>query len=438
MKALRFAVIATAVVLSVAFRLWRRRRRRDASASTTPTRRHAPRQFVASDVGLVMGRELRERLRSHFYLLGTIAIVLVVGAAIVIPTLTHPKSTSESIGVVGTLSTSTRSWLATSGQAFGVHVRFVEFSDVAHARTDVSSGRVDFAVVNGLELVVKTGISPGDTSTTAYIVQALAARLGTQRALAAAHLSAQQAATLAHSAPVPIVALHRAGPVKHVNATSIIGVILIFVMLQQYNTWILMGVMEEKASRVIEVLLSTVRPVRLLAGKVMGIGLAALLQASVVVAFALVVSSVVGSDLLHGTGTAQILGTLVWLVLGYSLYSWVYAAAGSMAERQDQIQSLALPLSLPLIVGYVVTLTAASSPTPSLLLKVFAYIPLTAPFAMTALVGFGGVAWWQFALSALTSIVCTLGIARLATGIYRRAILRTGRRVRLKDVRRST
>ncbi|MDE3031332.1 MAG: hypothetical protein KGI65_06910, partial [Acidobacteriota bacterium] len=78
MKALRFAVIATAVVLSVAFRLWRRRRRRDASASTTPTRRHAPRQFVASDVGLVMGRELRERLRSRFYLLGTIAIVLVV------------------------------------------------------------------------------------------------------------------------------------------------------------------------------------------------------------------------------------------------------------------------------------------------------------------------------------------------------------------------
>jgi ABC-2 type transport system permease protein len=127
--------------------------------------------------------------------------------------------------------------------------------------------------------------------------------------------------------------------------------------------------------------------------------------------------------------------TLVWLVLGYSLYCWVYAAAGSMAERQDQVQSLALPLSLPLIVGYVVALTGASSGTPSLLVKIFAYIPLTAPFAMTVLVGFGAVTWWEFAASVAITLVSTFAVARLATGIYRRAILRTGSRVRFKDVR---
>jgi ABC-2 type transport system permease protein len=104
-----------------------------------------------------------------------------------------------------------------------------------------------------------------------------------------------------------------------------------------------------------------------------------------------------------------------------------------MAERQDQVQSLLLPLSLPLIIGYVVSLTAASAGTPSLLLKVFAYIPLTAPFAMTTLVGFGVVAWWQFAAAAVLSVISTFGVARLATGIYRRAILRTGSRVRLRE-----
>jgi ABC-2 type transport system permease protein len=391
---------------------------------------------VTGDVALVMSRELRERLRSRFYLLGTVVILLVVGAAIVIPVIHHSKATTETIGVVGTLSPATESWLVTTARAGAVSVNFVVLPGVTQVSSRLASGRIDFAVVNGRELIVETQFSPNNVSTTASVASALAARLGTENALAAAHLSVQQAATLAKAGPVPIKALHR-GTTRSVNATSLIGVILIFIMLSQYNTWILIGVMEEKSSRVIEVLLSTVRPVKLLAGKVLGIGLAALLQASVVVAFALVLSKAVGSNLLHGTGPLEVVSTLVWLVLGYTFYCWVYAAAGSMAERQDQVQSLALPLSLPLIVGYVVSLTSASAASPSLLLKVFAYIPLTAPFAMTTMVGFGAVAWWQFALSVAITLISTVAVARLATGIYRRAILRTGSRVRLRDFRRS-
>ena len=96
---------------------------------------------------------------------------------------------------------------------------------------------------------------------------------------------------------------------------------------------------------------------------------------------------------------------------------------------------LALPLSVSMIVGYVVALTGASSGAPSLLVKIFAYIPLTAPFAMTVLLGFGGVTWWQFALSVALTLASTFAVARIATGIYRRAILRTGSRVRLRDCR---
>jgi ABC-2 type transport system permease protein len=205
-------------------------------------------------------------------------------------------------------------------------------------------------------------------------------------------------------------------------------------MLSQYNTWILIGVMEEKSSRVIEVLLSTVRPIQLLAGKVLGIGLVALAQASLIVAFALALSKAVGSNLTHGTAPLVLVSTLVWLVLGFAFYSWVYAAAGSMAERQDQVQSLALPLSLPMIFGYVMALTQVSSGSPSALLKVLAYLPPTAPFAMPVLVGFGAATWWQFLSSVLISAVCTVGIARAAATIYRRSILRTGGRVRVREV----
>ena len=141
-----------------------------------------------------------------------------------------------------------------------------------------------------------------------------------------------------------------------------------------------MGVMEEKASRVVEVLLATVRPVQLLAGKVSGSARSPSLQAVALVAFALVLAKAVGSSLVHGAAPLVVAATLVWLVLGYAFYSWVYAAAGSLAERQDQVQSLALPLSAPLIFGYIVSLTGVSSGSASLLVKVLAYLPPDRPF----------------------------------------------------------
>ena len=195
-----------------------------------------------------------------------------------------------------------------------------------------------------------------------------------------------------------------------------------------------MGVMEEKASRVVEVLLATVRPTQLLAGKVIGIGAVALAQAVALVAFALVLAKAVGSSLVHGAAPLVVAATLVWLILGYAFYSWVYAAAGSLAERQDQVQSLALPLSAPLIFGYIVSLTGVSSGNASLLVKVLAYLPPTAPFAMPTLVGFGEATWWQFMLSVVVSLVCTVVVALVAARVYRTAVLQTGGRVRLREL----
>ncbi len=189
------------------------------------------------------------------------------------------------------------------------------------------------------------------------------------------------------------------------NPTTIIGVILTFIMLSQYNTWILIGVMEEKSSRVIEVLLSALRPLQLLTGKVVGIGLVAFAQAALIVAVALGLSKAVGSSVIHGSAPLAVTSSLLWLVLGYAFYSWVYAAAGSMAERQDQVQSLAFPLSLPMIFGYVTALTGASSGSPNELVKVLAYIPPTAPFDMPVLVGSDAVTWWGFCISVALSVV---------------------------------
>jgi len=421
------AIIAAFVVL----RVWFHFRRRGVNARSAGRSGLGP---FSGDVALVAAREIRERLRGRIFKVGTLLILVAVAAAIVIPVLNKNKPQSQQVGVVGTLPAVSRTAVVASGKSLGTAIHFRHEPDMAAARSALRSGSLDLAIVNGRELLVNKAIGPNDTSTTAQLVLTVAQNLGVVEAMEAAKLSPIQASVLAHARSLRVVSLRPGKPKGASQTTSVVGLILVFIMLTQYNTWILIGVMEEKASRVVEVLLAAVKPVKLLAGKVLGIGLVAFAQASLIVAFALVLASSVGSDLLKGTAPLVLASTLLWLVLGYTFYCWVYAAAGSMASRQDQVQSLAFPLSLPIIFGYVTALTAASTSNASILIKVLAYLPPTAPFAMPVLVGLGAVTWWEFAASAALSLVCTVGVARLAAGVYRRAILRTGRRVQVREI----
>ena len=423
-------VLIPVLIAIAALRLWMRRRRRQ----TSPRSSRPWLASIKSDVGLVAVREVRERFRGRIFKVGTLFILIVVAAAIIIPALHHNSTQPpQKIGVVGTFPTSLRATVDSSAKGVGDTLRFVAEPDLQHARADLRSGRIDLAIVNGSQLVIDRPLTATNSSVDSQLVLAVAKNVGITEALQAIHLSRAQSQTLAAAKALPVTSI-QPGKKSSVDSTSLIGVILIFVMLSQYNTWTLIGVMEEKSSRVIEVLLSTVRPIQLLTGKVLGIGLVALAQASLIVAFALALSKVVGSNLTHGTAPLVLVSTLVWLVLGYAFYCWVYAAAGSMAERQDQVQSLALPLSLPMIFGYIMALTQASSGSPTVLLKILAYLPPTAPFAMPVLVGFGAATWWEFLCSVLISVACTVGIARVAATVYRRSILRTGGRVRVREV----
>jgi len=109
-------------------------------------------------------------------------------------------------------------------------------------------------------------------------------------------------------------------------------------------------------------------------------------------------------------------------------------AAGSTAERQDQVQTLALPLSIPILIGYVFSITVASSGNADLLFKVLAYLPPTAPFCMPVLVSLNLVTWWEFIASILASLMGTAAMAVFAARIYRRAVLRSGGRVKIREL----
>ncbi|HEY1651360.1 MAG TPA: ABC transporter permease [Acidimicrobiales bacterium] len=440
-------VIALALVLRV-FVSQRRRRDRQAASAEHDGTPAAPVVVAAArrsgfttgahlgSVGLVARREVLERVRGRIFRVGTIIILLVVGAAILIPKI-HSNSTSppQQVAVVGAPNPALTQVVKYSGKQSQTPVRVVSEPNVAAAESALRSGALDVAIVNGDKIIVNQPIAANSSSDTASLVQVLAPELGVLHAYQQAGLSVPQIEHVAQARAVPVQSLQTNKVRGVTKGTSVIGVVLIFLMLTQYNTWILMGVMQEKASRVVEVLLAAVRPAQLLGGKVLGIGLVAMGQALLIVGFAFAVSKAVGSDLLHGTGPVLLLSDLVWLLLGYSFYCWLYAAAGSTAERQDQVQTLALPLSIPILIAYVYSITVASSGNPGLLFKVLAYLPPTAPFAMPVLVGLSLVAWWQFLISIALSVAGTAVMAWFATGIYRRAVLRSGQRVSLRDLR---
>jgi ABC-2 type transport system permease protein len=444
----RFVLIPVIVAVAIGLRvlLWQRRRKRQPVAETSehegapPQPLRTPRGFAVGanlgSVGLVARREVLERVRGRIFRFGTLIILLVVGAAIVIPKIHTSHSTPpQQVGVVGAPNQELTQVIKYSGKQVKIPVEVVSEPTQQAAEEALRSGKLDAAVVAGDAILVYQPVSSDSKSDTATLLEVLAPELGVLHAYQQAGLSGTQIEQVAKARPVPVESL-QANNNKDVNkGTSVIGVILIFLMITQYNTWILMGVMQEKASRVVEVLLAAVRPIQLLGGKVLGIGLVAMGQAVLIAGFAFVVSKAVGSDLLRGTGGLLLLSDLLWLVLGYAFYSWLYAAAGSTAERQDQVQTLALPLSLPILIAYIYSITVASSGSPSLLFKVLAYLPPTAPFAMPVLVGLDQVTWWQFLISVVLAIAGTVVMAWFAAGIYRRAVLKSGQRVSLRDLR---
>jgi ABC-2 type transport system permease protein len=438
-----YLILAAAVALA-GLRIWRRRRAAATVSTTASLGRtqatHAARlpAPLHSDVALVAAREIRERTRGRVFRVGTIIILLAVAAAIIIPTLHHSSSPStERVGVLGTASTPLRASIIALGPTLGTTVTLVEETSLAAAEHDLTTGEVDVVLDETTSILVNTTPNADDSSTTIQLAQAMALSISLQTSLQASGLSAQQAAALTQPTPLPITGLHPAPKNQTNHTVTLYGLILLFVLLGQYGTWILLGVVEEKSSRVVEVLLATLRPRQLLAGKVLGIGIVALIQAALILAVALGLGAAVGSELLHGSNPTNVLATVIWLVLGYIFYCWVYAAAGSLASRQEHIQTLAFPLQLPLLLGYITSLTAISSGHASTFVHVLAYLPPTAPFAMPVLVALDQVTWWQFLIAVVLSLAATAGIARLAATVYVRAILRTGQRVRLRDIAKS-
>lgn len=220
------------------------------------------------------------------------------------------------------------------------------------------------------------------------------------------------------------------------RGVAIVGVVVLFGQLIVYSNWVALGVVEEKSSRVVELLLATLRPVQLLAGKILGIGLLALAQ------LVLVVAAGLGTVLLTGSFTipAQAYGTVVqvfgWFILAYAFYAAAYAAAGSLVSRQEEVSNVTGPMSIVLMGGYFAAFPAVQNPD-SAFARTLSYLPPFSAMTMPARSADDSVAWWEIGLAVLLMVVATIALVWLSARIYSGAVLRTGARVRVGDALRA-
>lgn len=216
----------------------------------------------------------------------------------------------------------------------------------------------------------------------------------------------------------------------------------LFLVLLLYGNAILRGVREEKENRMVELILSSVRPEQLMAGKVLGIGLAGLLQVAVWVAFA-ALAMAFGDEITAAVGgsvpdlprfpwqTGVIF--LAYFAGGYFLYACIFAALGAVATSGQEAQNLQYPAIVPLFVGYLMIFAVTDDPGGTLAV-VGTLIPLTSPLVMPVRAALTPVPWGELALSMALLVATCWAFLWIAGRVHRVTILSTGQRPSMKQL----
>ena len=388
-------------------------------------------------IRLVAGREITTRIRSKAFLWTTGLLVVAIVAGGVILNLALDSSSATSVAVTPQTEALAQP-LQTIARANDEAVRIVHVDNDAAARAAVADEDADAALTGSptdFTVVVRSQPEP-----TQY---AMLTVLRQQTALGAAVTDlggdpAQVAQQLA-TATVKIQALDPA-PERDGGqiAAGYVAGILLFLALQTTAQLVSQGVVEEKSTRVVELLLSTIRPWQLMAGKVTGIGVIGLLQVVAVIAAAAGTALTLGlldtSSLNLG---ATIAWALVWFVVGFITFSLALAALASLVSRQEDVASVTAPVLVLMIIPYVIGISIAPWDPTNPIVVALSYIPFAAPMVMPMRIALGTVETWEILASLALSLALIPVLVWGAGRIYSNAVLRTGARVRLRDALRA-
>ncbi len=414
---------------------------------------------------LVARREFSERVGSRLFVVSTLLLaILAVGTALtpVILRAVDRGSTSR-IAIVATDGA-----LGDRTQATLAGILDASASDPAHppftferratsdgVESDVAAGQLDAAVIvgrdasSGITFRLVTGSSIGDQAVQSLQVGMFA-------------VSIFDWIARGHGGPsdpfiqptISVFATGTGGGGPAISAADyasrrlvgVVFVVLIFITLVIYGMWVAAGVVAEKSSRVMELLISAASPAQLVVGKVVGIGLAGLVQYVCILVPAittLVLEDRIAGAVLGTTGSlgisldvlspALLLAYGGFWILGFILYSLLYAAAGSLVSRAEDLQVLALPLSLVAIAGYLLAVMSLTGGV-STLTRVASLVPFWSPFMMLTRLTVGRAEAWEVAAAYAFLVAAILVVGVVAVRVYSAGVLLYGQRPGLRAI----
>lgn len=427
--------------------------------SAPAARRHEP---LLPNAYAVARREAVERVRSRLFVVSTLLLAglaaLVAFAPLVmrivdrgtVTTITvvadEPGLAEQARDVMDSVLNGGFAGSSSDTKAY----EFVIARDADSATADVENGRSDAALIvvrapsGRLDFVLRSGESVGADRAQLVAVGAFA--------VAILDWTAGQDLSGGEVFQIPTLDVLAAGGPSAGGApldgaefagrriVGIVFVVLSFITLVIYGMWVAAGVVAEKSSRVMELLIWAASPAQLVVGKIAGIGVAGLVQLLCVLVPALLVLAVqdrIGVALLGPSGSVApslralspglLAAFLAFFTLGFLLYAAVYAAAASLVSRPEDLQVIALPLSLIAIAGYLQAVLALSGGTAGFV-RTASYVPFWSPFVMLTRLSVGRVEPWELALSLGLLLVTVPIVLLLAIRVYRAGVLLYGQR----------
>lgn len=362
-------------------------------------------------ITLVARREMRERLRSRAFIISTIFLLLVVAGSTVLAAVLKPETTYR-IAVVAPAPRGLDAALQRAAKPFDAKVRLQIVTSPAAGRETITTNRADALVLlRSDQIVFRSNLDAKVAAVADTAVRAVRQHLPPAPELTPATLEPQ---TSESSDAEVLVAM--------LGGSLMLGTLAI------YGQWVLVGVVEEKSNRVVELILSTVRPRHLLAGKVIGIGLLGLLQMSLVGGLTAILFAAGAFDAPATLGSSVLL-VIPWFALGFTLYAVAFAAAGALASKQQDASAAGQPVTMTLIAAYFAGYVVLSASPNGAIADFLTIFPPTAPLVLPARSALVGVPLWEHALAVILTVSAIYALVRLAGRVYAHGLLYTGPRL---------
>lgn len=388
---------------------------------------------------LVVGRELRSRGTSRAYQLGVVAVLVIMTGLVVVPRLLRSDVVEMRLGTLGEggaelLAVAEPLLAAGVGEGRTLDLRVTDLQDEDQARAALEADDVEMVLVDGQVLLRRGSASAFGSSDLAQGLQQAAAVVALQDRLEGTDVAVEDVAGLLDSRPLPVRTIDGEADEAVDEARSTVaygGMMLLYLAILTFGNWTLQGVTEEKSSRVVEVLLATVRPWQLLAGKIIGVGLLGLAQFAVTVGYALLLIRLTDALPLPVVPVDSAVTLVAWFVIGFAVYSVLFATAGALAGGIEDAQTMSFPVSLVAIAGFLASFQALGDPT-GVVAQLGTYIPFTAPFVVPIRVAFQEIAVVEQLLAALLSVAMVVVLVRIAARVYAGGALHVSGRLGLR------